>query len=278
MGKGSKHHQKRLASPITFPIERKKYKFTFHGIGGAHKINDGIPLGLIIREMLKYASNLRELKHILHNNQVLVDGIARQDPRFIVGPMDVISIPSIEKYYRLVPWIGRRRIKLVPISKEESLWKLSCIVNKTSVRGGHLQLNLDDGRNILIRKSETMDKDDQFSDPSVFSTRGTLKIEIPSQKILDYYPLELGNHALIIRGTNTGLSGTLQYIEKRIGKNKSIAILQSEAASENRIITAMENVFIIGKADHDTELPHYNVDHPDLSNDEPDTTEATVEA
>ena len=40
------------------------------------------------------------------------------------------------------------------------------------------------------------------------------------------------------------MSGKLSYIEKRIGKNRSIAIVES---GEEKIITAMENVIIVGK-------------------------------
>lgn len=257
--KGGKHHQKRLATPITFPMERKGYKFTFHGIAGAGPIQSGIPLGLIIRDMLKHASNLKELKYILNHGNIYVDGKSRRDPRFIVGPMDIISIPSINMFYRFVPWIGRRKMKLVEIEKEDSMWKLVSIRSKTTVRGGHIQLNLENGRNILLLKDK-IDSDNALTDPMTFKTRGTLKIELPSQNILDYYPFELNHYSLIVRGTNTGLTGMLQYIEKRIGKNKSIAIVEGD---ERRIITAMENVFIIGK--ETTDLPHYKVGDSEIS-------------
>lgn len=249
--KGSKHHQKRLAAPLSFPMERKGLKFTFHGIAGSRKINEGIPLGLIIRDMLNLASNLKELKYILNNNLVFIDGKPRKDPRYIVGPMDVIEIPSIKQYYRFVPWVGRRKIKLISITKEDSTWKLVSIKSKTNLRGGKLQLNLDDGRNIIINQSEE-DKNTKFN-PSIFTTRGTLKIEFISNKILDYYPFDLNSFVLIRKGINTGLTGKLQYLEKRIGKNRSVAIVQS--GEDDRIITAMENIFIIGK--ETTDIPYF---------------------
>ena len=235
MGSDSVRHQKRLAAPIAFPIARKPFKFTFHGDGGARKISEGIPLGLILRDQLKLVRNLKELKSVLTKKQVLVDGKPKTSPRWIVGPNDVLSIPSINAYYRLIPWIGRRRIKIVEIDEKDSNWKLSVIKNKKTIRKGLTQLNLDDGRNIVLPADE---------DPTKYATRGTLKIELPTQKILDYYPFELNSPVLIVKGTNTGLSGNLQYLEKRIGKNRSIAIVES---GDDRIITAMENVIIVGK-------------------------------
>ena len=240
MGTDSIRHQKRLAAPLSYPIARKPYKYTFHGDAGAHGIKEGnsIPLGIIMRESLSFAKTKRDLKFILSKRQVFVDGKPKSSPRWMVGPNDVLSLPSIDEYYRLIPWVGRRKIKLVPIEKKDSTWKLCVIANKRNLRGGDLQLNLDDGRNIRIKKGD--------KDYDKYNTKGTLKLEIPSQKILDYYPFELNSPVLIIRGTNTGLSGKLSYIEKRIGKNRSIAIVESTEGGE-KIITAMENLIIVGK-------------------------------
>jgi len=247
MGTDSVRHQKRLAAPLSYPVSRKPYKYTFHGDAGAHGIKDttAIPLGLILREMLNIAKTNRELKYILNKRQVFVDGKPKISPRWMVGPNDVLSLPSIDAYYRLIPWVGRRKIKIVPIDKKDSTWKLCVIKNKKVLRGGDLQLNLDDGRNILIKKDD--------KDFNTYNTKGTLKVELPTQKILDYYPFELNSPVLIARGTNTGLSGKLQYIEKRIGKNRSIAIVE---AGDEKIITAMENVIIIGKKK--SELPVFD--------------------
>jgi small subunit ribosomal protein S4e len=240
MGTDSIRHQKRLAAPLSYPIARKPFKYTFHGEAGAHGIKDtnAIPLGLILRETLGFATSSKELKYILNRRQVFVDGKPKISPRWMVGPNDVLSIPSIDEYYRLTPWVGRRKIKLVPIDKKDSNWKLCVIKNKKTLRGGDIQLNLSDGRNIRITKDD--------KDFSKYVTKGTLKIELPSQKILDFYPFELNSPVLITRGTNTGLSGKLSYVEKRIGKNRSIAIVES-SSSDEKIITAMENVVIIGK-------------------------------
>ena len=83
MGTDSKKHQKRLAAPIAYPIARKPYKFTFHGDGGARRITEGIPLGLILREQLKIVRNHKELKYILNKRQVLVDGKPRTSPAWM---------------------------------------------------------------------------------------------------------------------------------------------------------------------------------------------------
>lgn len=247
MGTDSIKHQKRLAAPLSYPVARKPYKYTFHGDSGAHGIKDAnsIPLGIVLREMLGIAKTTRDLKFILNKRQVFVDGKPKISPRWMLGPNDVLSVPSVDVYYRMIPWVGRRKIKLVPIDKKDANWKLCVIKNKHVLRGGNLQLNLDDGRNILIKKD-----DKEFSK---YNTKGTLKIELPSQKILDYYPFELNSSVLIARGTNTGLSGKLQYIEKRIGKNRSIAIVES---GEEKIITAMENLIVVGK--DSIELPVFD--------------------
>lgn len=255
MGTDSVHHQKRLASPIAYPMARRgNEKFTFHGDGGARTIKTGIPLGLIIRDSLKLVKNLKELKSVLNKRLVLVDGKPRTSPKFMVGPNDVLSIPSINAYYRLIPWVGRRKIKILAIDEKDSHWKLSIIKNKRSIKGGNTQLNLDDGRNILLR-TDKIDGNSPLTDPSTFNTKGTLKIGFKNQEVLDYFPFQLNSPVLIVKGTNTGLSGKLQYIEKRIGKNRSIAIVES---GDDRIITAMENIIIVGK--EKSEIPLYSAE------------------
>ena len=62
--------------------------------------------------------------------------------------MDVVSIPKIDKYYRILPDYKGRLI-LHEIEEKDATFKLAKINNKTTVKGGKTQLNLHDGRNVL---------------------------------------------------------------------------------------------------------------------------------
>lgn len=256
--KGPKKHQKRVASPSTFKINRKANKFTFHGSAGAHPLKDGFPLGILLRDELGLAQNLKELKFILNHNQVHVDGIPRRDVRFMVGPQDIVSIPEADKFFRVVHWQGRRRLAVLETKKEDADWKLLGVVDKTTVKKGKIQLNCTGGRNILLKPDDAKN----------YSTRGTIKYSFKEKKIIDFYPFEEGASVLVVSGVNTGIHGELVAYEKRLGKNRSIATIKTP--DDNMVITAMENVFVIGGKE--PELKEYEMmtqkDPSEASNEE----------
>lgn len=96
-----KRHMKRMAMPKSWQIEKNK-KFVTRALPGAHSFDLGMPLNVILRDILKLASNNQEIKKILYNKEVLVNNKRRKESRFIVGLMDVISIPELNKYYRIL--------------------------------------------------------------------------------------------------------------------------------------------------------------------------------
>ncbi|MEA2071522.1 MAG: 30S ribosomal protein S4e, partial [Asgard group archaeon] len=143
---GGSRHQKRVASPRNWPIPRKQYKFAIRADPGPHGKEYCIPLGILLRDVLKLAENKRELKIILNKEYVKIDGQIVTNHRYPVGLMDLVEIAQINKTYRIVP--DKLHI-LMPneIEKIEELTKLCQIRKKTTVKNGRIQLNLHDGRN-----------------------------------------------------------------------------------------------------------------------------------
>ncbi len=112
-----------------------------------------MPIMIVIRDMLGLCDNASEGVKILSGRDVLVDGRVVTDPKFPVGLMDVVSIPKINQHYRMVlDRNGKLRLVTVPEGKEK--WKLCRIEDKTTVTGGKTQLNLHDGRNVLVEKDD----------------------------------------------------------------------------------------------------------------------------
>ncbi len=184
-------HLKRLWAPRFWRIAKKLRTWVVMPRPGPHPKLRSIPLLIVVRDLLQLAEVGKEAKKIIKAREILVDGRVRTDHKYPVGLMDVISIPRIGKHYRVVP--HEHGMKLVEISEEEANKKLCRIEDKTMVRGGKLQLNLHDGRNILIDPKK-----------DVYKTGDSLLIEIPSQKILDHVKLEPGVLAVITEGENVG--------------------------------------------------------------------------
>lgn len=239
MGKmGGSRHLKREMTPTFWPIHRKKFVWALKPSPGPHPIERCIPLGVIVRDLLGLAETMREAKKIIAQGKILVDGRIRRDEHFPVGLMDVVSIPEINVNYRVLPC--EKGLILHEISAEEAKYKICRIEDKTVVDGGHIQLNLHDGRNILIRS-----EDPNSPAGNIYRTLDTLKISIPEQEILEHLKLEVGMMGLIVDGENIGRYGIIRAIEKREGQKRRKSLITIEADSGS-YQTILDYVFVVG--------------------------------
>jgi len=136
-------HLKRLS---TIWAGKKKLNKYITVPKGAHPQDKSIPLVVILRDLINVADNSSEVKSILNAGKVLVDGKVCRDFRRGIGLFDTIQLADLGTNYRMVV---KNKLKLIPISKEEANVKLCRVTDKTVLRGGKIQLNLHDGRNII---------------------------------------------------------------------------------------------------------------------------------
>ena len=190
-----KNHLKRLNMPRSWQVGRKLKKWVIRPNPGAHSLGYGLALDTLIKEILALASTSRESRNILLNKEIFVDGKVRSEKKLIVGFMDVVSIPKIGKHFRIL-FSNKGKIVAVPIDEKESKMKLSKISNKSLVNG-KVQLNLSDGRNLLVDKSD-------------FAVGDSLLLELPSQKIVDIVKLEKGALICLIGGKHTNDVGKVE--------------------------------------------------------------------
>lgn len=233
--RGQKKHLKRMPAPKNWPIKRKHGKFTTKPIPGPHGKEECLTLGILLREVLNQAENMREVKAILSAGDVFVDGRLRKDPRFPVGLMDVIEIKSSSDRFRLVPKV-RGGFGLVKIDEAESKIKLGRIQHKMMVPGGKCQLTLHDGRNLQLPEN---------AKPSDYHPLDTLVISVPEQELVETINLDKGAYAIVTQGRNVGMEGKVIEIEKRIGTHASTVTVQDPEG--NRFQTALEYIFVLGK-------------------------------
>jgi len=246
--KGGSSHLKREAAPWFWPIHRKEYHWVVKPSPGPHPIDRCLPLTIIVREILGYAKTRREAKRIISQGKILVDGKVRRDDLFTVGIMDVLSIPEIDKHYRILPC--KKGLCLHEIKKEEVDFKLCRIEGKTTVKGGHIQLNLHDGRNILIRV-----KDPENLVEDVYRTYDTLKIRLIDQEILEHFKMAEGAYAIFTGGKNMGMHGSITSIERRAGRRKERLLVTIRAADGESYQTTLNYVFVVGAQQPTISLP-----------------------
>ncbi len=223
-------HQKRLSAPKTYKIPRKVAKWVVKPSPGPHN-KEAIPLLVIVRDFLELADTGREARRIIAAGEILVDGVVRKDYKFPVGLFDVITIPKLDKSYRI---LFDEKGRYIPKEIDDADLKLYKITNKTMVRGGKVQLNLFDGTNILASNE--------------YKTKDSILLKIPEKEIVDHLKFEEGALVMITGGTHAG----------EIGRLKSYKVVRSSAPNlvtvegEERDITTIEDyIFVVGKKDSD---------------------------
>ncbi len=246
--KGGSRHLKRKPATRFWPIHRKEAVWTVKPRPGPHPIERCLPLLLIVREILGFAKTRREAKIILSQGKVMVDGVVRRDEKFPAGVMDVISIPETGQNYRILP--SKKGLILHPIDGEEVKFKPCRIENKSTVKGGKIQLNLHDGRNILIHV-----KDPRKPEEDVYHTLDTLVISVPSQEIIRHLRMIEGAYAIITGGKNMGVHGRIVKIEETPGRKRRKSLVTVEDKNGNSFQTTLEYIFTIGEAEPIISLP-----------------------
>ena len=235
---GKKQHQKRVSAPSTWPIHRKGTTFVTKISPGPHSKDYGMPLIVLLRDVLNIGQTRKEIKHIVSRRQVLVDGRVRTDDRFPVGHMDIVELPSSKSIYRIQLHTSD---KLLPVEIEEAEkdYKICKVIGKRNIRGGKTQVSLHDGRNIILEKDDG--KAEQIKGMS------SIKIQVPSQEILDIYNLEEGARAMVTEGRHRGRVGEIIDISQRYGpKASEVTFIDENGSEDAEFRTALDYVFVIG--------------------------------
>lgn len=219
----AKKHLKTLTAPVTWPIKRKGQKFVIRPKPGK-LFSISMPLAIYLKNVLKYCKTLKEVKTILNDKEIIVDGKRRKDPKYLLGLMDVLSIPIADEYYRVL-LNKSKKLVLNKISKEESQFKISKIIGKTKLKKDNLQINLYDGKNLLVKEDK-------------FSVGDSIKITLPDNKIKNTFKFEKGSYVFIIGGSKVGEHGTIVSINLDMVKVKTKTI---------EFETPKNTIFIVGK-------------------------------
>jgi small subunit ribosomal protein S4e len=208
-------HLKRLNAPDSWHIAKKTTKFITKTAAGPHNAN-AMPITVWLRDHMGMARNLKEVKQILHQNDVIINGKPCRDPKMGIGIFDIIALPKINKYYRILRDKNGRHVS-VPIDAEAAKTRLCKVTNKTTVTKGKVQLNLRDGSNILA------DNTYKSGDSIVLSLEPENRF-----KIIDHFPFAVGNMAMVIGGKHSGKVARIKDIVKVPGSVPNKIILTDE--------------------------------------------------
>lgn len=229
-------HLKRLVAPGSWHIPKKVQKFVMKTAPGPHNAG-ALPVGVWLREHIGLAQNASEVKKILHQRDVIVNGRACRNPQMGLGVFDIVSIPRLGKHYR-IQLDMRGNLVAIEIPAESAKTRLCKIRNKTTIRGGKVQLNLAYGANILADNTYRA-KD---SVVVILGTDGEDRF-----RIVDHFPFAEGNVAMVVGGKHSGKIGRIVEIIKTASSVPNRVILADDSAGE-RFETIDEYIFMVGRS------------------------------
>jgi small subunit ribosomal protein S4e len=190
-------HQKRLSVPGSWPVERKTETFTVKADAGPHG-EAGVPLLILLRDVLGYADSRKEARYALNQDSVLINGTPVADEERPVGMFDILAFLEREEYYRVFPGEGGR-LALTPIEPAAAQSKLGKIVNKQHVPGGDVQLTLHDGETLLV--------DDEYS------VGDSLVVANEDNEVVAHFEYEEGALVTAVDGSHAGEIGRITEIQ-----------------------------------------------------------------
>ncbi len=225
-----KQHLKRLNAPRSWPISRKGTKWVTRQNPGAHSLENSVPINIMLKDILKYARTTRDVKKILNSKEVLIDNVARTDIKFPVGIFDIVNIPKTKEHF-IILLNKKGKIFLKKITEKNAELKQAKIIGKTMMKKGKLQINLNNGNNIIIDKKD-------------YKVGDTLIINLKDKKIVKHIKLEKGAVVYLIKGKHIGEVGTLESIPKLKNSENNLVELK---INDKVVNTLKKYIFVVDK-------------------------------
>ena len=197
-------HLKRQKAPKNWPIPRKG---TTYVVRPNFNINKGVPILIILRDILKIAQNKKEVKKALISKKILLNDKIVRDEKHNALLFDVIKIIPSKKSYR-IEVSKNKKFEVKEINEIESESKIAKVTNKKILKGGKTQLNLSDGNNFISKiKCKTND---------------SVIINFKKKSIEECIPLKEKTKVIVFDGKHSGKKGIINKID---AKNKITEII-----------------------------------------------------
>lgn len=204
-------HIKKTQMPRAWPVPRKGGKKRFVAVP-SHATSKGISVLFLLRDVLKLVKTRKEARYMTLNGMVKVNNQTRKDENFPVQVFDTLNLSPRASNghenlragdsgepdkailnYRLE--IVNKKYKLVEISAKEAETKIVKIVGKKTIGKDKIQMNLDDGQNILTKEK--------------FSVGDSVVLNTKETKIVKVLPLKEGAKIEVVLGKHAGERGEL---------------------------------------------------------------------
>ena len=206
-------HQKRLAVPKSWPVERKEETYTTKAGAGPHG-EDGVPLLIVLRDVLGYVDSKKEARYALEQDSILVNGKALSDEQRPIGMFDILAFVEREEYYRVFPDEGGR-LALTEIDADAADSRLGKVVKKQQVAGGDTQLTLHDGTTLL-------------ADDDTITQNDSIVVSNDDKSVVAHFSYEEGALVTAVDGEHAGEIGTVDEIQVTNGSSQNNVLVDQD--------------------------------------------------
>lgn len=208
-------HLKRQKTPKNWPITRKGTTFVVRPNFG---LNNGIPILIALRDVLKIAKNKKEVKKAIFEKKITLNDAPVISEKNSMMLFDKLGIIPLKKFYKL-NLTDKGKFDLEEVSEDLSKKKIAKIIGKKTLKKKKIQINLSDGRNYLST--------------SQAKVGDSVVCNFKEKKILKVLPLKEKANVIIVAGKHSGKRGTIEKIngerkmvEVNCGKDKINALIK----------------------------------------------------
>ena len=220
-------HIKRLSAPKSWPLGRKERTWVTRP-KPSRSFDLAISLNNVLKDLMKFARTSKEVRYLIREVGVEVNGKRCHDFRRAVGLLDTVSIPSENTHIRI--GISKKgRLVAVDISAEDAKKRVVKILNKTRVQT-KTQLNCTDSSNYLVEKD-------------TYKVGDSLLVE--GNKILKHLPLKKEATILLTSGSHLSDVGLITDIQGRV---------ISFQRDDEVLTTARKCAFVVGEKEPEVKI------------------------
>jgi len=205
-----KNHMKRITAPKTWNVARKTTKFITKPQPGAQKLEHALAINTFLKELAKLTNTTKETKYILTHDEVLINGRRKRDFKTQAGFLDVITIKSMNKHYRIT--IDKKgALKTKEINEKQSTERLLKINGKTIIGKDKVQINTMNGENFTLSQKETKN----------YKVGDTLIVDTATLKVKEHIPLKEKALVFVYIGKHSSKNGVLESINQKTATIKT---------------------------------------------------------
>ncbi|MES1905959.1 MAG: eukaryotic ribosomal protein eS4 [Paramarteilia canceri] len=223
---GQRRHLKRTNAPKSYGLAKMGGVFAIKHQAGPHSSKMSIPLTYLLRHNLKFAENNQEVSRIMKKRIIKVDNQIRSSYKFPVGLMDILTVA--DRNY-LVSYDSQGRFALLKLGQDQAQTKLLKVTKKYTSLGKVPMIQTHNGQNI------------RYPHPMI-KLNDTVKYDIKTNKIVEIYPMKIGQTVMAINGNNAGRIGNLIHTDSQ-GCHHFATVRDSR---NNTFVTKIENILVVG--------------------------------